>query len=190
MKNIINDLKNLSSLPTSIDFSRYKKFDLREGNKYFYLKEGIEHYQLLAYLSSKVNDRVFFDVGTYRGSSALALGFNKTNKVVSYDILDEKVCDFSDESNIEFVVGDSIQDSRLLTADLILLDTVHDGGYESVFLKYLKDNNYKGVVIMDDTNLYPILKNLAEQLESRHIVELIDLTAIGHFSGTLVLNFL
>ena len=43
---------------------------------------------------------------------------------------------------------------------------------------------------MDDVNYYPILKGFAEQLESRGVVELVDLTTIGHFSGTLVLNFL
>jgi predicted O-methyltransferase YrrM len=189
MKQIIKNLIGEFKLPHSSDFSKYKKYNLSEGNEYFYLEEGKEHYQLLAYLSSKVDGKLFFDVGTYRGSSALALGYNKNNKVVSYDITNSRISDFSDESNIEFFIGNSIEDPNLLKSDLILLDTAHDGVYESRFLKFIKDNNYKGIVIMDDVNYYPILKDLAAQLESRNVVELLDLTAVGHFSGTLALSF-
>lgn len=189
MKNIINKLKNLNKLPINIDLNLYKKYDLLEGNEYLYLNEGVEHYQLLAYISSKLDNKLFFDIGTYRGSSALALAYNKKNKVISYDIINQRNCNFYDEDNIEFIIGDSTLDERLLKSDLILLDTAHDGVYESRFLKYIKDNKYKGSVIMDDVNYYPILKNLANELEERGVVELVDLTKIGHFSGTLILNF-
>lgn len=190
MKTIIKELKNLTKLPNNINFDSYRHYDLLEGTSYFYLNEGEEHYQLLAYLSSKFDNKLFFDIGTYRGSSALALGYNKSNTIISYDIIDEKKSKFLDEKNIEFIIGDSIKDNRLLKADLILLDTAHDGVYESRFLKFIKDNNYKGIVIMDDVNHYPILKKLAEELQQRNVVELIDLTRIGHFSGTLALLFI
>lgn len=189
MKNLIKELQFKTELPNNIDLNYYKKYDLSEGTEYFFLPEGKEHYQLLSYISSKFDDKLFFDIGTYRGSSALALGFNKKNKVISYDIVNEKKCLFDDENNIEFLLGDATENEQLLKSDLILLDTAHDGIYESKFLKYLKDNKYKGIVIMDDVDYYPILKDLAKQLEERNVVELIDLTKIGHFSGTLVLLF-
>jgi predicted O-methyltransferase YrrM len=189
MKEIIKKLKNKSKLPYNLDFSRYNKYDLVEGNEYFYLNEGKEHYQLLAYLSNEFNNGLFFDIGTYRGSSSLALSYNKNNKVISYDIINQKKCNFLNENNIEFIIGNSMENENLLKSDLILLDTAHDGVYESRFLKYVKDYNYKGIIIMDDVNLYPVLKDLAKQLENRNVVELIDLTSVGHFSGTLALLF-
>lgn len=186
MKDII---KNLKSITEIIDLSKkYKKYDLAEGNEYLYLNPGVEHYQLLSYLSNKVTDKLFFDVGTFRGSSALALGYNEKNRVISYDVENKKNCDIS-EPNIEFKLGNCIEDSSLLNADLILLDTAHDGVFESRFLKHLKDSKYSGVVLMDDVNVYPVLLDLANQLKERNVVELVDLTGIGHFSGTLALLF-
>ena len=47
---------------------------------------GISEYQLYAYLSTKFNDSIILDIGTRYGGSALALSFNESNHVRSYDI--------------------------------------------------------------------------------------------------------
>ena len=41
-----------------------------------------EHYHLLAYLSNMVNNSTIIDTGTHRGSSALALSYNQSNKQI------------------------------------------------------------------------------------------------------------
>lgn len=52
-------------------------------------KQGIEHYKLLAYFSTQFNGVNIIDIGTHRGSSALALSYNINNTVHSFDILDK-----------------------------------------------------------------------------------------------------
>ena len=45
----------------------------------FYGSIGKEHYKLLSYLSTLFNNSIIIDIGTHRGSSALALSYNSTN---------------------------------------------------------------------------------------------------------------
>ena len=61
-----------------------------EYRGYFLDSQFKEHYRLLAYLSTLFNDQILFDVGTLKGYSALALSYNRANKIVSYDIEDLK----------------------------------------------------------------------------------------------------
>ena len=52
---------------------------------YFLEAPGKEHYRLLSYISTLYNGVTILDIGTYKGCSALALSFNPSNKVVSFD---------------------------------------------------------------------------------------------------------
>lgn len=186
---LINLIKELSnSNLTKVDLSEYKKYNLNIYNEYLYLEFGKEHYQLLANISQKTNNKTFYDIGTNYGASALALSFNKTNKVKSYDLINLLPCEISEE-NINFEIGDCTKDSDLLNADLIFLDTAHDGSFEQVFLDFLVEKSYRGIVIMDDVNEYPILRFLAEKISNANNFEIIDLTHVGHYSGTLALIF-
>ena len=47
----------------------------------------------------------------------------------------------------------------------------------------------EGVVIMDDINEYPILRKIAENISQTNGFEIIDLTHIGHYSGTIAIIF-
>jgi hypothetical protein len=183
---LIKELSN-SNLP-EIDLSEFKKYDLNIYNEYLYLQCGKEHYQLLANISQKTNNKKFYDIGTNYGASALALSFNKTNEVKSYDLINLLPCEIL-ETNISFKIGDCIKDADLLNADLIFLDTAHDGSFEEIFLDFLVENSYRGIVIMDDVNEYPILRFLADKISQANDFEIIDLTRIGHYSGTLALIF-
>ena len=42
-------------------------------------KPGINHYYLLSYLSKKIDNSLIVELGTYAGTSALALSVNPTN---------------------------------------------------------------------------------------------------------------
>jgi hypothetical protein len=182
-------LKNLNkSCIPKINLDEFKKYDLKIHNKYLYLDFGIEHYQLLANISTNVNNKIFYDIGTNYGSSALALSVNKKNKVESYDVVKLLPCEISEE-NINFNIGNCINDLNLLSADLIFLDTMHDGSFEKALLDHLVNNSYKGVVIMDDVNEYPILRLIANDIAKANNYEIIELTSIGHYSGTLAIIF-
>lgn len=188
-----NEIKNLIKKFSSeglqtLDLNEYKKYNLSIYNEYLYLDSGKEHYQLLANISSNLNDKIIYDIGTNYGASALALAFNKKNNIVSYDIVNLLPCEIN-EQNIKFEIGNCLNDDALLNADLIFLDTAHDGSFEEIFLDHLVVKQYKGVVIMDDVNEYPILRLLAENISQTNGFEIIDLTRVGHYSGTLALIF-
>ena len=91
-------------LNNNIDYSKYieviKKVPNYQG--FFFEDAGKEHYRLLSYISSLYEDSILIDIGTYQGFSALALGYNQSNKVLSYDIVENesvnilkqnKICD-------------------------------------------------------------------------------------------------
>lgn len=174
----------------NLDLKQYsEKYDLGNNNIYLCLEAGKEHYQLLANISNCLNNAILFDIGTLTGASALALAFNKNNKVKSYDIKNHKQCEISEE-NINFVIGDVLKDKDLIKSDLILLDTFHDGSFEKVFLDFLIEKNYNGVVILDDTIEWIELKNLITEFKTKNpSVEVIDITDIGHYTGTTALIF-
>jgi len=190
MENEIRNLLKKFSLEglQFLDLSEYKKYNLSIYNEYLYLDCGKEHYQLLANISSNLNDKAIYDIGTNYGASALALGFNKKNNVTSYDIINLLPCEITEE-NIKFEIGNCLNNDALLNADLIFLDTAHDGSFEEIFLDQLVVKQYKGTVIMDDVNEYPILRLLAEKISQANGFEIIDLTHIGHFSGTIAIIF-
>lgn len=143
-----------------------------------------EHYKLLAYISSLLNNAVIFDIGTHHGSSALALSVNKTNKIISYDILNQ--CELlMPISNIELNIGNAAEDKRLIDASLILLDTAHDGIYEANFIVHLLNIGYKGILILDDIFLCPEMKAVWEAID----LPKYDLTYAGHNTGTGLIDF-
>jgi len=179
-----NELNNL-------DYGKYSLVtDRMSGYQgYFFLESGKEHYRLLSYISTLYNDENIFDIGTYKGFSALALSHNPTNKVISYDILEDsdlwyiKYSPFS--SSMEYMLGDCTLDERLLKSNFISLDTAHDGVYEEYFLSYLAKNNWQGLLLMDDIHEYPALKDIWQSITK----EKYDLTNKGHWSGTGLVVF-
>ena len=149
------------------------------GGYGFYDKSGVEHYSMLAYLSTLVDNEVILDIGTFLGGSALALSYNKTNTVISVDI--ERQIEVDEVPfNIDFRIGNILSDEGLVkssastdittsglfnveslipkingpeiiqSSNLILYDTVHDGATEKEFHDYLIKTNWDGVCIWDD----------------------------------------
>ena len=146
--------------------------------EYYSSPSGKEHYKLLAYLSTFVEGTIY-DIGTYKGLSAIALSFNQSNKVISYDI--ENHLNVQCPENVVFRIGDFHGDPELLNSPLILFDIdPHNGEKEKQFIQYLVDKQYKGVVIFDDIYYNDDMTRFWNQVEQ----EKVDLTGVGHWSGT------
>jgi hypothetical protein len=156
---------------------------------YFIDVAGREHYRLLSYISSLFNGEEIFDVGTYKGLSALALAYNPCNKIISYDIAyDNDVSHVKNSNpgkNIEFNIGNALNDKRILNSRFIMLDTAHDGVYEVEFIDFLIRNKWKGLLFMDDIKDYPALQEIWQNLPN----EKYDLIEKGHYSGTGLVVF-
>ncbi len=68
---------------------------------------------------------------------------------------------------------------EIVKSDFIVLDIdPHDGIEETRILEALEKNNYKGIVLLDDINLNPGMKNFWK-----------DITEYGHWSGTGIVIF-
>lgn len=144
---------------------------------------GREHYRLLAHIGSLINDSNILDVGTYKGYSALAFSTNTSNNVTSYDIINQH--NRENYKNIEFRIGEATTYEKYDTTPIILLDTYHDGVYESTFIEHLRTIRWNGVLIMDDIHEFKALETLFNSLpEKKH-----DITNIGHWSGTGIVRF-
>lgn len=139
-----------------------------------------EHYQLLAWVSRSLSGSTLFDIGTFRGLSALALSANPANRVVSYDI--ENFLDLKDPpSNIEFKIGDFFKDTEILACPFIMFDVdPHNGEIERKTVAWLEANQYRGIVLFDDIHLNDHMRSLWNSIQQ----EKHDLTAHGHWSGT------
>lgn len=156
---------------------------LTEMHQYYVSPAGSEHYRLLYQLAKSVNGKTFLDIGTYKGSSALALSNNKTNMVYSYNIINQLDCEFHDISNIVFVIKDVLLEPSevLLNADCIVYDIApHNGTDEFGFYEYMKMIGYGGIAIFDDIHLNPSMDNFWNKID----LQKIDLTELGHSSGT------
>lgn len=172
----------------SIDLSRYKARNLDIGNKYFYLESGKEHYRLLTYLSTLFSSQTFFDIGTNHGCSALALGHNPSNKVISFDIVNNRKESFDQEFNITFSYG-SCKDFFLnCRPSIIFLDADKSNDFEMDFIKFLIENNFGGLLIMDDLYEYPIVADCINYLRDLGY-KVYDVSKYGHYSGTHIVDF-
>ena len=163
-----------------INLSKYLKStdDLGFPKSWFYMDAGLEHYRLLAFISKLYNGVNLLDIGSYQGSSASALSFNKKNKVISYDIEQQPEIADIKIPNIEFIKGDVLMHE--ITASFIMLDTYHDGEFEQEFADHLLKINYKGLVMFDDIHLNNEMSNFWNGLKN----EKYDITEIGHHTGT------
>ena len=159
-------------------------YQLNHDPYYFHMESGKEHYRLLMYISTLYNNEVIFDVGTNKCMSALALSYNKSNKIKSFDIV-KLFPENPNVDNVEYILGDSTKDSDLENCNFIFLDVDHDGLYENIFYDHLKSINWKGILVLDDIHLNNPMKDFWNRIEEKKY----DITNIGHWSGTGLVIF-
>ena len=73
----------------------------------------------------------------------------------------------------------------MLASPLILLDTAHDGVFEQQLYGTLVAGQYDGLLLLDDIYLNPTMQGFWERIG----LEKIDLTPLGHWSGTGLVRF-
>ena len=152
-------IKIVESEVTSFDTSKWANMVVGPARRRFLTPTG-EHYRLLIHLAHKISDGVFYDVGTLDGASAIALGSNPRNLVVSWDISEEsrKKAGYAYPSapgmdNIEFRTKSIFDEPAWIygAADIIFLDVApHDGIKEPQFMTILDQSNFGGLLICDD----------------------------------------
>jgi hypothetical protein len=185
MNNILEKLFNVTNKELeSLDTTYIKKYEVEHDPTYFHLQPGREHYRLLMYVSTLFTDKKLLDVGTNRCMSAIALSYNKNNNVKSYDVVQQLKSNPTID-NVEFIIGDSTHDKDILNSPFIFLDVDHDGVYENKFYEFLVENEWKGILALDDIHLNIPMKSFWERIVERKF----DMTDKGHWSGTGIIVF-
>jgi hypothetical protein len=185
---------DLELIKSQIDYSRFK--GILDDCSEFHGPMGKEHYKLLSYLSMQFNGATIIDIGTHRGSSALALSYNPTNTVYTFDIMDKVVhTGIKARENIVFSMDNLFSDEgmikwqeKILEAPFIFMDVdPHNGIMEIDMYALLKSIGYKGFVICDDIWYFKEMRN--HFWYRVPFAERYDVTHLGHWSGTGIISF-
>lgn len=185
ISNLLKDILTVDNTTLdNIDMSFIRKYEMYHEIDYFFGQSNREHYRLLSYISTKLNEEKIFDIGTNKCMSAIALSKNHTNKVCSYDI-SRILPKNPDIQNIEFIIGDSTEDKSIQDSFVIFLDVDHDGLYEDKFYNHLKEIKWDGLLILDDIHLNKEMIEFWTKITEKKY----DITTKGHWSGTGIVVF-
>lgn len=156
---------------------------------------GVEHYKLLTYLSKQLNNTLILELGTHHGTSCLCLCENRSNKVITYDLSDREFGLKKLPENLTCRIGNifEIDPYIMLEASLIFLDTQHDGPFETQIYNFLVENDYKGMLLLDDIYFNTEMINFWNNIK----IKKYDITSVGHGvinstgnpTGTGILDF-
>ena len=161
-----------------------------------------EHYHLLGYISTLVNDATIIDSGTHRGGSALALSFNQSNIVYTYDRCPMRGGIAGNVTNIpknikfdplaDITEMIKVEKDHILNSSIFFLDINHEGPDEIKIFEFLLSNNYNGILILDDIHLNQEMMKVWNHIKSANVITF-DATNIGHLcdnaAGTGVVIF-
>lgn len=183
-------IENINKLNTSEKFN-----DVILSND-FYDKPGNQHYRLLSYFSTLFNNSNIIEIGTHMGESAIALSYNETNTIYTFDIIDKIKPDKKPKKNVNYIIDDIMTNDlsrskwmeTILSSSFIFLDVdPHNGHMEYNFYLFLKENNYKGFVICDDIWYFKDMRdNFWYKIDDKYKY---DISHLGHWSGTGIINF-
>lgn len=159
---------------------------------YYDRKSGDQEYRLYSYLTTFFNNMTILDIGTLTGRSAISLSYNKTNHVVSYDIYNQINNDkhkIYSKENIIFKnknVLDDLTKDFIKELKIVMIDIDHYGTIEEQIINKLKENNFSGIIILDDITKHPdpvINREMNKLWDNIQDVKY-DFTKYGHWSGT------
>lgn len=155
-------------------------------DKGFYLgKPGKEHYKLLAWLGHQFDGVTITEIGTLWGGSAMALGKNKKNKVITYDVHPHDCAKFPFNIERRIIKVEDTPFDEICKSPLIFYDAAHEGKEEQEFLDELIRREYKGILVLDDIHLNSPMHDFWDGI----ILRKEDWSDIGHFCGTGIVYF-
>ena len=167
----------------AVELSHLNRKVDREHRKIINGIAGEEHYKLLAFLSKELGSPLILELGTHYGSSSLALAENSDAIIITYDIKDKyRIKKRNRPKNIIRKVKHIFNENEehfLLKADLIFMDTYHDGVFERQVFNYLLKNNYKGIIVLDDIHWSQEMIDFWKEIK----IEKHDITFLGHGGG-------
>lgn len=170
----------------ALDVSHLRDLSLNSND---WLPAGQSEYRFYAYMSTWFNNTTILDIGTRTGGSALALSYNPTNKVRSYDLVEQGASQGIKKDNIKWNIGDFMEDGDIDwdNVSIVMIDVdPHDGSQERVMMDWLREKGWKGILMHDDIGPgWPDIQLMWDEIPE----EKFDVTEIAHMSGTGIVNF-
>ena len=170
----------------ALDVSHLRDLSLNSND---WLPAGQSEYRFYAYMSTWFNNTTILDIGTRTGGSALALSYNPTNKVRSYDLVEQGASQGIKKENIKWNIGDFMEDEDIDwdNVSIVMIDVdPHDGSQERVMMDWLREKGWKGILMHDDIGPgWPDIQLMWDEIPE----EKFDVTEIAHMSGTGIVNF-
>jgi hypothetical protein len=165
-----------------------------EHAHYFTAPAGKEIYKLLAYISKKLAGGVVSDVGTFRGSSALALSYNENVQVDTFDTTNHimkvdgtKTITYRTNISRKIVSGQAVI-SKIAESLVVVLDIdPHDGVEEAKFVTKLMQYGFKGLLVVDNIKIGIGMQAFWDNVPAT--LKKIDVTSLGHWVGTGIIVF-
>jgi len=161
-------------------------------------KSGIQEYRLYSYLSTFFNNITILDIGTLNGRSAVALSYNENNQIISYDIenhINNNNHKIYTKKNISFNIKnvfDDLNEELIKNVKIVMIDIDHYETIETQIINKLKQLNFSGLIILDDTTNHPdpVMNSCMNKLWNSITDTKYDFTKYGHWSGTgiIVMN--
>lgn len=156
-----------------------------------------EHYYFLAAAADVLKPRLFVEIGTHLGYSALSIleTLPPECELVTYDVIpwqeyDNAAVDENDFRSGRFsqrigdlVAGNNWEANREIfeRAEVVFVDGPKDGRWEDQFIELLDKTEWfrPRLVVFDDVRLWEMLKTWRRLKRPK-----LDLATFGHFTGT------
>lgn len=214
---IIIDFENIKGMDKG-PLERVKDYTTERYVKHLLNDAGEEHYAFLNYMSSTYGDcRHFTDIGTRYVTSSLALGSNRKSPVWTFDLPDskERKAAFRGKTeeewqkqvrknaevditfhNLDLMKVSDLELKKYLGTWFVMLDTHHlpdTVPFEREFFQRMLDVSFKGILLLDDIHLNKEMKRwwkeLQDNSEKGGLFKTYDVTKVGHYSGTGLVDF-
>lgn len=169
---------------------------------------GDEHYFFLAALGMQMKNKKIIECGTHNGRSTYALYYgnkklHNENHIITYDIHYFLADGIFNETTIEYKLENlfdknvrELNKEHILSSDVIFIDIdPHEGVLEYEMYNWLKENDYQGLILLDDIHLQEghmnvftgnSMQKFWDKIEDKYKL---DLTSVGHYSGTGIVCF-
>lgn len=174
-----------------LDSFQLKNHEYLVDPTYYDLLSGQQEYRLYSYLTTFFDNSIILDIGTLNGRSAVSLSHNESNRVISYNIID----DIKDpehriytKSNIEFRVKDVLGDltpELVAKTKIVMIDIDHFEVVERKIIKRLDELGFSGIILLDDIHHpWPECQESMQRLWNSLQYDKYDISKYGHISGT------
>lgn len=173
----------------SMDMSEVAKmFNPCPEISYLFDAAGFNHYRLLRWIGENNYGKLIFDIGTFMGLSAGSFAYSDNNIIHTFDTSFAAMKLQPLETVIKNkVVNETDIPDNLTDANIILVDTWHNGIMERKIFDTLVAANWKGILIYDDIYYNASMKAFWESIDHPGKI---DVTAIGHSTGTGIIEFI